>query len=156
MCTNAVAVVKGQVHGTVTFHQCAGRRGTEINIDLSGFRPNSVHGLHIHEYGTVEDGCNSLGGHFNPYHRWHGSYLIDGDHRHAGDLINNVFPDSDGDVNVTFYDHLVSLKAPHSVIGRSIVVHSHADDLGIGKEKCSRTTGCAGKRIACGRIERVY
>ena len=41
---------------------------------------------------------------------------------------------------------------PHSVIGRTVVLHADQDDLGLTDHKESKTTGAAGARIACGVI----
>ena len=57
--------------------------------------------------------------------------------------------DGDGKADVYIKDRLVKLS---SVIGRSIVVHIGADDLGKGGEADSHTTGHAGGRKACGTI----
>ena len=60
-------------------------------------------------------------------------------------------------------DPLVKLDGPYSVIGRSFMVHADPDDLGKGDNsqpdppvngKCSKVTGNAGARIACGEIFR--
>ena len=51
-----------------------------------------------------------------------------------------------------FVDKEVKLRGKYSVIGRSIVIHEDPDDLGKGNHKDSKTTGHAGKRIACGII----
>eukprot|EP01087_Luapelamoeba_hula_P008008 TRINITY_DN1989_c0_g1_i2.p1 TRINITY_DN1989_c0_g1~~TRINITY_DN1989_c0_g1_i2.p1 ORF type:complete len:115 (+),score=15.37 TRINITY_DN1989_c0_g1_i2:145-489(+) len=48
-----------------------------------------------------------------------------------------------------FGDTLISLFGPHSVIGRTMVVHADEDDLGTGGHNDSKTTGHAGARIAC-------
>ena len=34
---------------------------------VHGLGENPRHGFHIHEYGDLSDGCNSCGGHYNPY-----------------------------------------------------------------------------------------
>ena len=41
---------------------------TDIMGFVYGLGPNPVHGFHIHEFGDLSDGCQSCGGHFNPYH----------------------------------------------------------------------------------------
>jgi Cu-Zn family superoxide dismutase len=38
--------------------------------------------------------------------------------------------------------------------GRSVIVHADPDDLGLGEEQDSKTTGHSGKRIACAVIGR--
>ena len=41
-------------------------------------------------------------------------------------------------------------------MGRSVVVHAKEDDLGLGHDKGSLTTGNAGTRIGCGVIGRLF
>jgi Cu-Zn family superoxide dismutase len=71
--------------------------------------------------------------------------------RHVGDL-GNVDVGEDGTYRSETTDRLVKLTGPYSVIGRSIVVHEDADDLGRGGFSDSKTTGHAGARLACGII----
>ena len=61
----------------------------------------------------------SSGGHYNPYNKKHGSYIDDGDNRHAGDLVNNITSNIKGEVNMTFIDNLVDLYGGNSVFGRT-------------------------------------
>jgi Cu-Zn family superoxide dismutase len=71
--------------------------------------------------------------------------------RHVGDL-GNIEVDSSGVANINFTDSLISLRGPHNIIGRALVVHNNTDDLGKGDNEDSRKTGNAGARIACGVI----
>ncbi|XP_048381994.1 uncharacterized protein LOC125450068 [Stegostoma tigrinum] len=115
--------------------------GTEVMLDLSGFPGGRrAHAIHVHEFGDLSNGCELLGGHFNPHNRKHGS--------HAGDL-GNVQPGPDGSVHETLTGILLQLQGLHSVIGRSIVVHEGEDDLGRHDEDGSHTHGNAGRRLAC-------
>ena len=67
-----------------------------------------------------------LGPHFNPLDKEHGS--PQDEERHAGSL-GNI--ESDGK-EATFYleDNVVQLIGPYSVIGRSMLIYEHEDDLG--------------------------
>ena len=40
----------------------------------------------------------------------------------------------------------------YNIIGRGLVIHEDPDDLGLGGDKTSLTTGNSGKRIACAVI----
>ena len=71
--------------------------------------------------------------------------------RHVGDL-GNIEADSTGVATVNITDSLISLRGPHSIIGRALVVHNGTDDLGWGGTAESRKTGNAGDKIACGVI----
>lgn len=51
--------------------------------------------------------------------------------------------------------YLLHRSGVHSVLGRSIMVHADADDLGKGGHALSLTTGNAGSRVACGEIKLV-
>ena len=68
--------------------------------------------------------------------------------RHVGDL-GNIVASSRGIAQFLFTDKLISLIGSGSVLGRGIVVHEDADDLGLGGDEGSITTGNAGSRLAC-------
>ena len=96
------------------------------------------------------------GPHFNPAGKSHGA---PGDEeRHAGDL-GNITAGADGVAAVALKDTQIPLSGPNSIVGRAVVVHELADDLGKGDHsevgvqgKTSKTTGNAGARLACGVI----
>ena len=97
----------------------------------------------------MSDGCNSAGGHYNPFNKDHGG--PEDNERHVGDL-GNLTADKNGIANLEIKDSLIKLSGPYSVIGRSVVCHANEDDLGKGNHKDSKTTGNSGARIACGII----
>ena len=107
------------------------------------------HGIHIHEFGNLSNGCTSAGAHFNPYGNTHGgpSESV----RHVGDL-GNLLVTPDGNAVLNIYDNLCALYGANSIVGRSIVVHAGKDDLGKGGDDESKKTGNAGARLGCGVI----
>ena len=145
---NAVCVLKSdRINGVVYMKEYDGK--TTFTGKILGLTPNKKHGFHIHEAGDLTDGCMSACAHYNPYNKNHGDRLAG--ERHVGDL-GNLLGDSNGACNFTFDDFLVKLSGDYSVIGRSLIIHEDEDDLGLGDEKDSLTTGHAGKRIVCGII----
>ncbi len=107
-----------------------------------------MHAVHIHEFGdcTAKD-ATSAGGHWNPEGEDHGK-LDHGDHFHLGD-IGNVTANEDGIATLTGTTDKWSMVegVSNSIIGKSVVVHEHADDF------TSQPSGAAGGRIGCGIIE---
>jgi len=165
MSKNCIAVFdsksssnSGKISGYVSLHQCSLVASTKIRIKLSGFKPGTTHGIHIHEFGDLSEGCLSACSHYSIPGQLHGSISLFGKSRHIGDLCSNITADSTGKVDFVYQDELVNLSGPYSVVGRMIVIHDKPDDLGRyryennerGRE--SAKTGNAGKRIACAVI----
>ena len=119
---------------------------TLIKGRIIGLTPGE-HGFHIHEFGDLSNGCESAGAHYNPDDVDHG----DLDKGHVGDL-ENVVADKNGVAEFTIKAKRVDLIGERSVVGRAIVIHSDADDLGMGGDAESLKTGNAGDRLACGVI----
>lgn len=128
---------------------------TRIHGVITGLSPGR-HGLHVHEYGNLIEGCKTAGGHYNPYGATHGgpNDEIEGT-RHVGDL-GNIVADSTGVAAFSLCDSHVKLYGPYSVIGRAIVCHAGEDDLGRGNNEESLKTGNAGARVCCGVIGLAY
>lgn len=137
-----VAPTKGNsVDGVVTFTQES--RGIRIVADIHNLTPGE-HGFHIHEWGACNcDDAVCAGDHFNPTHTRHGAR--ESKERHIGDL-GNIKADELGNAHIDIIDGVISLNGPHSIIGRSVIIHEKADDLK------SQPSGNAGKRVACGVI----
>jgi Cu-Zn family superoxide dismutase len=152
---NAIAIlVSENINGYVRFHQCSPSSPVTIKFLIKG-TSNQTHAIHIHEFGDLRNGCDSLGTHFNPTGETHGSIMYNMP-RHAGDLINNIVFGVDGIFHYDNNDNSISLyHGPRCILGRSIVIHEKPDDLGLGtggsKEE-SLKTGNAGKRICCAVI----
>ena len=117
-----------------------------IKGNITGLTPGK-HGFHIHEFGDMSKGCESMGGHYNPDGADHG----DIDNGHVGDL-GNINAGQDGVATINIRAKRIDLLGERSVVGRGVVVHAKQDDLGQGKDAESLKTGNAGDRLACGVI----
>ena len=115
------------------------------------------HGFHIHENPITGKDCATAGGHYNPNGKNHGSLFGTGDdmtERHVGDLGNVYAGDGTIDMEVELkvggeWDAPFSLQGEQTIMGRSVVLHVGEDDLGLGGQSDSLTTGHAGGRLAC-------
>ncbi len=130
------------VTGKVTFTKQAD--GVLIEAQVSGLKPGSKHGFHIHEFGDLSapDGT-SLGGHFNPAGHPHAA--PDAPQRHSGDL-GNLEADAQGNATLSRVDKTIQLNGEQCIVGRGIVVHADPDDM------TTQPTGKAGARVAVGTI----
>ena len=130
--------------GTMTLHTEAD--GVRISGQLTGLKPDSEHGFHIHETGDCSaPDATSAGGHFNPAAQAHGSMAATP--HHAGDMPNQL-ANAQGvaDVNMLVHDISLQPSSDNNVIGRALIVHEQPDDYK------SQPSGAAGPRIACGVI----
>ena len=164
MCSNAIALFNTKyISGEIRFHQCNKTKGTLVIFNLSGMTPGKIRACHIHEYGDESNGCKSLGAHWNPDNTNHGyiNLSIPYSNRythnvesHAGDLLNNIKADKNGNFKFKYIDHRLNLRGDvnESIFGRSVVIHDGVDDLGLGGDAESLKTGNAGGRIACAII----
>nr|WUR10739.1 sod [Calliteara abietis nucleopolyhedrovirus] len=145
----AVCVIKGDVDGRVSFVQSApGQR-----VVISGYLlnlPKGLHGFHVHEFGDTSNGCTSAGEHFNPFDRDHGA--PDAEIKHVGDLGNVESKGCCSLTEINVFNDAITLHGPLSVLGRSLVVHTNRDDLGLTDHPLSKTTGNSGGRLGCGII----
>ena len=142
-----LAPTKGNdVKGNVTFSVVDGK--VHVKGDVSGLKPNSEHGFHIHEKGdcSAPDGA-SAGGHFNPGKQDHGNVATTP--HHGGDIPNikadsqgNAVVDADVSTNVN-----IGKGDDFDIIGRGLIVHADADDYK------TQPTGNAGARLACAVIK---
>jgi len=103
--------------------------------------PIGPHGFHIHEFGDCQigdpaDPFQAVGGHWNPTNQPHGN--------HAGDF--PVLFSNQGRANMCFFTNAFK---PEQVINKAIIIHQNPDDYR------TQPAGDAGKRLACGIIERA-
>lgn len=154
--TRAIAVFAGpEITGTVVFRKSEPKtEGCLVEANLSGLAKGK-HGFHIHRYGNLLNNCKAACEHYNPCGTVHGG--PDSEHHHVGDL-GNICANSAGIATLRMHFPYIFLSGPCSVVGRSVVIHEDADDLGKGgvagsKERQeSLKTGNAGKRLACAVI----
>jgi Cu-Zn family superoxide dismutase len=132
----------GEAKGVVYFKQKAGEP-TVLTGYIRNLTPG-LHGLHIHEFGDLSDGCDSAGAHYNPDGVDHGGIEAG----HVGDL-GNIESDQSGEAKFKIVAERVTLA---DVVGRALVVHADEDDLGKGGNEESLKTGNAGERSGCGVI----
>jgi Cu-Zn family superoxide dismutase len=135
-----------ETKGSVSFKLVDGR--VHVTGQVTGLKPGSEHGFHIHEKGdcSAPDGA-SAGGHFNPGTQDHGS--VASDPHHGGDM-PNITANAEG---VATIDAPVSSNVNigkgdgFDIIGRGLIVHADADDY------TTQPTGNAGARLACAVIK---
>ncbi|NWV01348.1 SODE dismutase, partial [Upupa epops] len=133
---------KPQVTGQVLFRQSYSYGRLEAIFYLDGFpleNNQSGRAIHIHELGDLSNGCDSTGGHYNPFRVNHP--------RHPGDF-GNFFP-KEGKIRKYKTNLFATMFGPYSMVGRSVVIHEQEDDMGKGNNKASLENGNAGKRLAC-------
>ena len=146
----AIAVFNENIKGYVKFSEDLIKNEIKIDLNLSGLKPNSLHGFHVHEAGDLTDKCTSMCAHFNPYGNTHGCPGMK--NRHVGDL-GNIKSNNKGEAKYSFNDNIIKLRGTKAnIIGRGLIIHEDEDDCGKGGNKESLKTGNAGKRIACAVI----
>ncbi|AMN15303.1 SOD [Helicoverpa SNPV AC53] len=145
----AICILSGDISGEICFSQ----ESPLHLIKITGFilnLPRGLHGIHVHEFGDTSNGCTSAGEHFNPTGQTHGA--PNATVRHVGDLGNVESFGINSLTEVNIVDNVMSLFGPHSILGRSLVVHTDRDDLGLTDHPLSRITGNSGGRLGCGII----
>jgi len=135
-------------HGVVFLEEITPGGPLQIQVMIRGLSPG-FHGFHVHRRGDETQGSHSLCDHYNPTHVSHGA--LNSPRAHAGDF-GNLYSNKNRVVRKKFVAKYVSLSGPHSILGRSLVVHENRDDLGRGGHRASSTTGHSGKRVLWGII----
>lgn len=121
--------------------------GLRVQATVSGLKPNSRHGFHVHEKGECKGpDYTSAGDHFNPDKMMHGSPKSD--MSHAGDL-GNLVADSKGVAKLDeVFAHPSTIHLQH-MVGKAVLIHAAEDDLK------TQPSGDSGDRIACGIIKKI-
>lgn len=134
---------KKNVSGEVTFNETD--KGIRVVAEITGLKPRSVHGFHIHEKGKCEGpDFKSAGGHFNPHSDPHSG--PGAGKKHAGDF-GNVVADDQGKARKELLLSKHELKDLSMVMDKAVILHANPDDL------VSQPSGNAGDRMACGLIK---
>ena len=136
------------VAGTINFSLVDGQ--LRASGDITGLKPDSEHGFHIHEKGdcSAPDGT-SAGGHFNPGSSEHGS--ISAAMHHGGDM-PNIKADAQGNAHIdgpVASNVNVGVGDGFDIVGRGLIVHADPDDYK------TQPTGNAGARLACAVITKA-
>lgn len=144
----AQAMIKGSgeysgINGRVTFY--ATPKGVLVGVEAVGFPQKAACeseflGFHIHSgascTGNAADPFANAGTHYNPDSCTHPA--------HAGDL--PVLLVNKGQVFMVFLTDNFTIR---DIVGKTVVIHSKADDY------MSQPSGNSGSKIACGEIVRV-
>ena len=138
---DARATIEGRcIKGVADFYQT--RKGLLVVTEVTGLpdcNKHKVFALHIHEGGSCSGNSNEpfagTGSHYNPDGCEH-PY-------HAGDL-----PPLFSNCGYAFSAVLTDRFSLCDIIGRTVVIHSGADDF------TTQPAGNAGEKIACGIIRR--
>jgi len=148
MPTTAAIAANLKPSGTVTLTQ-VGTNRVLIKAEISGLKPYSEHGFHVHAVPDCSGDGLKTGGHFNPDGHPHGdpSHIL----RHAGAMFN-IKTDGAG-VGTTRQEVDTITLGPstdkYSVIGKPLITHRDPDDY------VSQPLGNAGPRVSCGIIKLV-
>jgi len=133
------------VRGTAQFVESGGK--VQVSAKISGLKPNSEFGFHIHEAGDCSSGDGmSTKGHYNPQGKPHAH--AGAKERHAGDL-PSLKSDAGGNASLDASVDIITVSpGPTSIVGRGLIVHAQPDDF------VTQPTGNAGARSACAVIQR--
>ncbi len=127
-----------QLSGLVKFYDTP-YGGVLVEAEIFGLpnaeEPDSTgfYAMHIHEYGDCSGSFERTGNHYNPSGQPHP--------RHAGDMVPLL--GNAGYAWTAFYDKRFAIQ---DVVGKSVVIHSGADDF------TTQPSGGSGAKIGCGEI----
>lgn len=138
--------------GYILFLQPKSAEEVIVRVNLNNV-PEGAHGIHIHEYGDMSGGCETMGKHFNPFGTTHGGRT--GINRHPGDM-GNIWSNEYYQVREEFTVPMYLVGPYYNLLGRGVVLHDGTDDLGMGNNEESLKTGNSGGRYACGVLVSCY
>jgi Cu-Zn family superoxide dismutase len=119
----------------------------KITTDISGLKPQSKFGFHIHQNGVCEGpDYKTAGNHFNPHHMPHGK--PGKETKHTGDL-GNLVTDANGESKQVIEVLKKEGDQFDQFINKSVLIHAKVDDLK------TQPSGNSGDRIACGLIKPI-
>ncbi len=133
---------QGEVLGTVVARDT--EAGLSLDPKLSGLPPG-LHGFHIHQNKSCDDGGNAAGGHFDPDNTSH--HLGPNGNGHLGDL-PPLSVDSNGQANLEVIAPRLKEK---DIQGHSLMIHAGGDNFSDEPQPL----GGGGARIACGVINGI-
>jgi len=129
------------------------KQGVDVKATFSKL-PKGKHGFHIHNAGDLRgEGCLGACTHFHvgpPANHGDRPHPTKNIIRHVGDLGNIELTG-----NQAKYHYVLKGIKVEDLWGRSLIVHEDEDDLGLGQEEDSKTTGHSGARIGCAIIGRA-
>jgi Cu-Zn family superoxide dismutase len=140
-----MAAQGGQVAGALDLVASDG--AVTVTGLVSGLKPESEHGFHVHEKGDCSSpDFQSAGDHFNPTMQDHGNPSMPP--HHLGD-IPNIKANNEGkaDVNARIEGVTLGDGGANDLVGKAFVVHEKVDDYK------TQPSGNSGDRISCGVVE---
>ena len=125
MPTAAAAAANLKPTGTVTLTQIGTNR-VLIKAEISGLKPYSEHGFHVHAVPDCSGDGLRTGGHFNPDGNPHGdpSHIL----RHAGAMFNIKTDGAGVGTTRQEVDTIMLTPGKYSIIGMPLITHRDPDD----------------------------
>jgi len=145
----AKAIIKGTeegsaISGEVVFSET--HDGVIVDAEVFNVPNPGLHGFHVHEKGSCDDGGQAAGGHYNPDGVPHGHLAKDGlTQAHAGDMGNIEIDDTGHGLYTGLLPGITLTGEKYNISGLAVILHEKVDDFG-------QPTGNAGGRIGCGII----
>ena len=142
--TSAAAPAGLTPAGLVTFTQ-VGTNRVLVKAVISGLKPHSEHGFHVHAVPDCSDDGMKTGAHFNPDGHPHNdpSHIL----RHAGAMFNIKADENGVGTTRQEVDTITLTPGRYSIIGMPLITHRDPDDY------VSQPLGNAGPRVSCGVIK---